>query len=97
MSRRFMVLSALILAALASGACKKRYTGPEFEVTVPPQAATMRDAIPLDYGDLVGVAPGDKFGWAQLFFQRPDKSIVVVTVNGQIGYIADKIVAIPRR
>ena len=45
----------------------------------------MTDAIPLEYGDLVGASPVGDSGWALLFFQRPDKSIVGVYVNAHVG------------
>jgi len=87
------------LACLALGltACEKIRVPPDYPVTVPPRDIASTDAIPLDYGELVGVTPGEAPGWARLFFQRADKSVVVVTVNGDLGIIAEKIVDFPRR
>jgi len=56
------------------------------------------DAIPLDYGDLVGVTSNSAApGWAQLWFERADKTILVVKVNFEAGKLAVNAVAIPRR
>ncbi|MFI5315144.1 MAG: hypothetical protein ACHQ6T_05565 [Myxococcota bacterium] len=64
-------------------------------LSIKPLAA--RDGIPAEYGDLVGVIPGDSPGWALLFFQRADKSIVAVAVDGNRGILSDRALEIPRR
>jgi len=83
--------------AIGSLGCKKVYTYDFGAPTLVPTSMPMRDAIPLEYGDLVGVAPGAAPGWSLLFFQRADKSIVALYVNAQQGIIAEKLVEIPRR
>jgi hypothetical protein len=83
--------------ALGLSACEKIKPAPEWKAVAPPKAIAMSDAIPLEYGDLIGVVPGEAPGWARLYFQRADKSIVVVVVNGDAGYIGDRVVDFPRR
>lgn len=57
-----------------------------------------RDAIPLTYGDLIGVTrASDSPNWAQAWFVRPDKSIVVVYINARTGYMLEDVLVIPRR
>ena len=97
MNRIFVLLSAIAMA-VALPACEKLPPQPqEAAARVPPKTIPMTDAIPLEYGDLVGVAAAETPGWALLYFQRPDKSLVAVYVNAQRGVIWDKVVDIPRR
>ena len=97
MNRIFALPSALMLAIMLSG-CEKLPPQPqEAAAGVPPKTIPMTDAIPLEYGDLVGVAAAETPGWALLYFQRPDKSLVAVYVQAQRGIIWDKVVDIPRR
>jgi len=83
--------------AIGSLGCEKLTTYDIGAPTLTRKAIPMRDAIPLEYGDLVGVIPGDAPGWALLFFQRADKSIVALYVNAQLGMVSETLVEIPRR
>jgi len=97
MNRICILLTTLLSLTLLS-ACEKLPQQPhEGTPGVPPKPIGMTDAIPVEYGDLVGVAAADTPGWALLYFERPDKSIVGVYVNAQRGIIWDKVVDIPRR
>jgi hypothetical protein len=93
--------SALWLVALgltfATLGCEKILQGELNQPTLQTKQLAARDGIPAEYGDLVGVIPGDSPGWALLFFQRADKSIVAVYVNGAKGILSDRAVEIPRR
>ena len=54
-------------------------------------------AIPADYGRLVAVTSSDAYpGWAQLWFERPDSSIVAVFLDYQNGRVRDKVLEVPR-
>ncbi len=56
------------------------------------------EAIPAEYGDLIGVTSrSDDPSWTQVWFMKPDKSVVVVFVNAARGRILDTVVTIPRR
>ena len=97
MNRTSVLLPASASLILVSGCEKLPQQPAEATPGVPPKPIGMTDAIPLDYGDLVGVAAAETPGWALLYFQRPDKSIVGVYVNAQRGIIWDKVVDVPRR
>ena len=97
MNRIYTLLAVLAVVTLLS-ACEKLPQQPqEAAPGVPPKPIGMTDAIPLEYGDLVGLAAAETPGWVLLYFQRPDKSIVGVYVNAQRGIIWDRVVDIPRR
>lgn len=56
------------------------------------------DAIPAEYGNLVGVTSNSsKPDWAQLWFEKPDKEIIVVWVNFVEGGLRSEAVVIPRK
>jgi hypothetical protein len=96
--KRICFLLAVGVLAIGLVGCEKLPQQPQAaEAGVPPKAIGMVDAIPLEYGDLIGLSNTENPGWALLFFQRPDKSIVGVYVNPQQGIIWDKAVDIPRR
>jgi len=62
------------------------------------QRLAARDAVPAEFGDLVGVTSlADYPNWAQAWFVKPDKSIVVVWINSRTGYMLDDALEIPRR
>ena len=58
----------------------------------------IKDAIPAEYGNLVAVTTDAEYtGWAQLWFEKPDKSIVVVFVNHIRGELGQEVMSIPRK
>ena len=101
MVRRFLVF-LFPAALLAVSACQKlenvRPFASERQGTLPIETAKFLDAIPSDYGDLVGVtSSADAPAWAQAWFQQPDKSIVVLWINARTGQVHDRVLVIPRR
>ena len=65
---------------------------------IAPAPAKFLDAIPAEYGDLIGVtARPDHPDWTQAWFMRADKSIVVVMIQAGTGRLLDKTLVIPRR
>ena len=90
-------LFALPVLAIGLSACQKLPEPPPTEPGVPQKSMGMVDAIPLEYGELIGVTQASTPAWTALFFQRSDKSIVAVFVNAERGIIYDKVVDIPRR
>ena len=56
----------------------------------------MLDAIPLAYGKLVAITSSRMF-LAELWFQKPDKTVVLVRVNWKTGNIDSNILTIPRK
>jgi hypothetical protein len=65
---------------------------------LPKETLPFKDALPLDYGDLVNVTSvAGSPSWAQAWFVRPDRSIVIVWVNTRSGNMLGDVVVIPRR
>ncbi len=93
-----MIISCLVLVLLmGAAACEK--TTPVVQPTGPltMTAFDYQGAIPAEYGRLVSVTSSAAFpGWAQLWFERPDSSLVTVFVNFQTGAVRDRILEIPR-
>lgn len=62
------------------------------------EPARFADAIPDDYGPLIGVSqnPSDP-GWVGLWFQKSDRTITAVFVHIDQGRIYEKTLTIPRK
>jgi len=68
------------------------------EGKLPIEKAKFLDAIPADFGDLISVTSNAAHPWwVQAWFMRPDKSLVVVWINGRTGKMLDQYLTIPRR
>ena len=91
MLKRYLVLTLVLGCSVALTSCEK------LETAEAPQAGDFQDSIALDYGTLIAVTAHPESGhWAQLWFEKPDKTISAVWVNvveGQIGTVA----TIPRK
>ena len=60
-------------------------------------SATLTDAIPVEYGDLIAVTTTEIYpNYAQLWFQKEDKSIVTVFLNFKRGTMEKHPLVIPR-
>ncbi len=97
MSRRAILAFAALVLLTGAAACEKTTTvatptGPlQFDEFM--QGAS----IPAEYGELVSVTSSASFpGWAQLWFQKPDSTIMTVFVNFQDGSVRNKVLVIPR-
>lgn len=56
------------------------------------------DAIPKEFGRVLGVTPrSDAPDVANLWFEKPDGTIIAVGVNCQYGRLSKKYIVIPRR
>lgn len=101
MKRVALLLSCLALVFVLS-ACQRLEVARPLEGRgrgeLPKERLPYMDAVPLEYGDLVSVTTtADHPTWAQAWFVRPDKSIVVVWVNTRTGSMLPDAVTIPRR
>jgi hypothetical protein len=57
-----------------------------------------RDALPAEFGDLIGVTSNADYpAWAQAWFMKPDKSIVIVWINARTGNILEEALVLPRK
>jgi hypothetical protein len=98
MSRRVAGWVAAIAMSAAVAGCQK--LPPKLNVVgkVPLQKAAYVDAIPAEYGDLVGVVQDASVpSGVRLLFVRPDKSITVVFFDYYKGTIGTDIFVVPRR
>ncbi len=94
MIRRLVSASCMLVVCLAIVSCRKLESpGPlAFE------PSKFADAIPDEYGTLVGVTQNPESpGWVGLWFQKSDKTITLVFVNIERGKIAEKALTIPRK
>lgn len=92
-------VAALCVVALFLVSCQKLERGPTATKTPGPlkfDAAKFADAIPLEYGTLVGVTQNSP-GWVGLWFQRSDNTIVASFVNIDDGRLYEKSLTIPRK
>jgi len=94
MVRKHVGAFCILALCLATLSCKKlKQTG-----LLTYETAKFADAIPRDYGPLVGVTenPTDP-AWVGLWFQRSDGTIAFVFVNIQEGRMYEKALTIPRK
>jgi hypothetical protein len=98
MARRSLILLSMLALLFGAISCEKLPMGPGAHGALKTEPAKFSDAIPAEYGDLVGVVINPRAPtWAALWFQRLDKSIVVTRVNTGDGRMADQVLVIPRR
>lgn len=101
MKRNVFLLVGLALCLMA-GACTRLELARPLEGRgrgeLSKQRLAYQDAVPAEFGDLVGVTSfADNPAWAQAWFVKADKSIVVVWINARTGYMLSDAIEIPRR
>jgi len=92
-------IGVLCVIALSLTSCQKLERGPTAPKVQGPlkfDVSKFTDAIPLEYGTLIGVTQNSP-GWVGLWFQRPDNSIVASFVNIDDGRLWEKSLTIPRK
>ena len=98
MNKRTTVVLAAVLLGLGTIACQKITERERPEPTLTFEQIEFADAIPLDYGELIAITPsGSQLHTALLWFEQPDKTIVVVYVNVSRGVLVDRAMKISRR
>ena len=98
MARRSLILLSMLALLFGAISCEKLPVDPGVFGALKTERAKFSDAIPAEYGDLVGVVVDPRAPtWASLWFQRLDKSIVVTRVNTLDGRLASEVLVIPRR
>ena len=97
MFKRTYVSFLIIIFCLASISCQK-ITPPSGTIgPLKKETIKTRDSIPAEYGNLVSVTSNSHYSnWAQLWFVKPDKTIVIVQVNFVDGHISEGAFVIPR-
>lgn len=91
-------MTGALVVAGAILACGRTEEPPAPSGPIALQPAPFADAIPLDYGSLVGVTVNPQSpSWSALWFDAPDRGVTVVWVNTDQGRLHDKVATIPRR
>ena len=96
MNRKRGILVCALLLCIVAVSCQKT------QMTVPPnlklsfETIKTQNSIPEEYGELEGVVV-DSPNVARMFFEKDDKSLVVVTVNMEEGFLRDRVLVIPRK
>ena len=97
MSKRTWFLIGAVLLAFTAAGCERLPDGRPNGGVLALKTVAPGATIPAEYGRLVSVTSNSSHpGWAQLWFEREDRSIVTVFVNYQSGGVRDKILVIPR-
>ncbi|UCF04845.1 MAG: hypothetical protein JSV33_13105 [bacterium] len=98
MIARTIIVLFVISMCICIVSCQKLEDVHQTEQTLEKLAIEFRDAIPTEFGRLVGVTSNGEFGnWAQLWFEKPDTTIIVVYVNFIDGNINPNVLVIPRK
>ena len=94
--KKLIPIWGLILACLLLWCCQRtnQTIRPEFSLNI--EAQKGRNSIPLEYGNLIGVTSAGP-GFAKLWFEKSDKTIVVAGVNIPKGYVESTVLVIPRK
>ncbi len=89
-----IVIVCLILTCVFIFSCQKMEPTPP---TLKFEKMKVLEAIPGDFGKLVGVTMNSAVpNMAQLWFEKPDKTIMVVKVDWRTGYLSPEVLVIPR-
>jgi hypothetical protein len=95
MLKRFLTGVSIVALSMGMSACEK-VERPAVDKMLPFEEARMLDAIPLAYGKLVAITPSREFQ-AGLWFEKPDKTVVLVRVNWATGNLLRDVLTIPRK
>ena len=97
MSRSIRDVALIGLTCLLIGSCSDLNQPSADFGPLQMDTVALEDSIPAEYGDLVAVTTTEVFaGWAQLWFQKEDKTIVTVFVKYTTGHIRRNALLIPR-
>ncbi len=80
MAGKLLVVVSMLALSMGLEACTKIEKGPTPEGNLGTVSDPFTDAIPREYGRLVGVTTAGN-GWNVLWFEKEDKALVVVGVN----------------
>lgn len=82
MTLRSLAGLALVAVCLLATACQKLPDQDQNGDTWKVDESKLMSTVPLDYGDLIGVTVNSASRrWVTMYFQRPDKSIVIVGLD----------------
>lgn len=96
MKSRAIVVVLVVASLVVAAGCRKLDTGTPG--TIATERAVSDSEIPLEMGNLVAVTTSEQWpGLAQLWFERPDKTITMIAVDMKNLRMSDVVVKIPRR
>jgi hypothetical protein len=94
--RKHVVVSSILALCLGLVSCAKLNPTPTGPLTY--ETNRFVDAIPQDYGQLIGVTQNPEVAQlVDLWFQKSDGTIAAVSVNIREGKIGEKTLTIPRK
>ncbi len=93
MLKRFLTGASIVALSMGMSACEKMELP---EKTLSYEEAKTLDAIPLAYGKLVAIT-SIRANVAELWFEKPDKTVVLVRVNWATGTMSSRVLIIPRK
>ncbi len=97
MSGKLLIVLSIMVLAFASASCKKlEGAGDIAQGKMMSEAVPFVDAIPAEYGRLVGISAVDR-GWNALWFEKENGTIVVIGVNWAKRKMMNKVALIPRK
>jgi hypothetical protein len=97
MTKRIVCLVALVALCCGSVSCQRLADQESVQGTLRFEPSQITDSIPASYGRLVAVTSSAAFpGWAQLWFEKEDQTIVTVFLDYQTGKVRPQILTIPR-
>ena len=102
MTRRHVILFCIAFVLVALSACQRLQDARPLQSAglgdLPTEPMKFLDAVPAEFGDLISVTSRSDYpAWAQAWFMRSDRSIVVLWINSQTGKMIDRALIIPRR
>ena len=95
MLKRFLTGASIIALSMGMSACEK-IEQPGGERTLLYEDMIALDSIPLAYGKLVAIT-SNRAHLAELWFEKPDKTVVLVRVNYAQGFMSGRVLTIPRK
>jgi hypothetical protein len=97
-SGKLLIVLSIMAFALASASCTKIEESPTHLAPgrMMSEAVPFVDAIPAEYGRLVGISAVDD-GWNALWFEKENGTIVVIGVNWVKRKMLNKVALIPRK
>ena len=98
MRTRGLVLVTLVVVCLAVTGCQKLPAWDRAGTGGQVDPSKFADTIPLEYGNLIAVTNNSVDSpWVSLWFEKPDKSIVVVSVDRHTGRVWTEVRVIGRK
>lgn len=98
MVARLIIVLSVLSICLGFVSCQKIEEVRQAKQTLEKVPLKFLDAIPIEYGRLVAVTSNSQYpNWAQLWFEKEDKTITVVLINFVEANFVTDVLMVPRR